>query len=571
MASSSQQSSSYSTSEPVVVQTEENKIINALSGVAAGLADQMYTWAQGVYAKTSQITDQAVGNFFQVSQQMMGLSDNLTGQYNDVFAPQNRSLAREADSYASQSRIRANMGAAGATAAQAGDAQLRGAEESLRSYGIDPSSGRYAALDKAAAVQNSANIAGQMNQQRDRDIATGQRLRSEAVQVGATLPAAIANVNNTGIQANTGASNAILANANTGANLNRLPNEFLKTAMDVKLPPVGQKSSGSSQSTGQSSSPDRGGGGGSGGGSGGGPGGGYGGSGGGGPAWMPQHSDAQARVSSGGGGARMRGGSAAGIYNMRPYGADDYSDPTGQNYDPMSSIDPNSFQYGSDDYYQPQDGYNMHVGSPGYSDDPFQSYDDPWSNQQYGGEGSGLGEFADYDTFTGGDGATDTPWGNINYDPSANAVDTGWDQLYDTPVATDWGNGAAAYQDYGASAPAQSYDAPAPSYDTTSSGSDYYAGDYTGSYEDYGGAYAKGGPVPGGGRVPPSMSPSGGQRTDDVPAVAPGGPARLNANEFVIPEDVALWKGQEFFQKLIDQSRMRNATAPAKPQMQQMR
>jgi hypothetical protein len=55
--------------------------------------------------------------------------------------------------------------------------------------------------------------------QRVQDAATGQRLRSEAVQVGATLPAAIANVNNTAIQANTGASNASLANANTGRNL----------------------------------------------------------------------------------------------------------------------------------------------------------------------------------------------------------------------------------------------------------------------------------------------------------------------------------------------------------------
>jgi hypothetical protein len=67
------------------------------------------------------------------------------------------------------------------------------------------------------------------------------------------------------------------------------------------------------------------------------------------------------------------------------------------------------------------------------------------------------------------------------------------------------------------------------------------------------------------------MSPSGGRQVDDVQAQAPGGPARLNADEFVIPRDVALWKGQEFFQKLIDQSRARRVTAPAKPQMQAMR
>jgi hypothetical protein len=55
------------------------------------------------------------------------------------------------------------------------------------------------------------------------------------------------------------------------------------------------------------------------------------------------------------------------------------------------------------------------------------------------------------------------------------------------------------------------------------------------------------GGTPGGG-VPASASPSMGQQTDDVPAM-------LTANEFVIPKDVALWKGHEYLAKLIDQSR----------------
>jgi hypothetical protein len=56
-----------------------------------------------------------------------------------------------------------------------------------------------------------------------------------------------------------------------------------------------------------------------------------------------------------------------------------------------------------------------------------------------------------------------------------------------------------------------------------------------------------GGPTTGG-FVSRSLSPSGGIRTDDVQA-------RLNAGEFVIPKDVAAWKGLEFFYKLIAQSR----------------
>jgi hypothetical protein len=53
--------------------------------------------------------------------------------------------------------------------------------------------------------------------------------------------------------------------------------------------------------------------------------------------------------------------------------------------------------------------------------------------------------------------------------------------------------------------------------------------------------------TPGGG-VPASASPSNGQATDDVPAM-------LTANEFVIPKDVATWKGHEYFARQIDQAR----------------
>ena len=51
-----------------------------------------------------------------------------------------------------------------------------------------------------------------------------------------------------------------------------------------------------------------------------------------------------------------------------------------------------------------------------------------------------------------------------------------------------------------------------------------------------------------GGTVPVHSSPSMGSAVDDVPAM-------LTANEFVIPKDVAMWKGHEYFAKQIDQAR----------------
>lgn len=63
-----------------------------------------------------------------------------------------------------------------------------------------------------------------------------------------------------------------------------------------------------------------------------------------------------------------------------------------------------------------------------------------------------------------------------------------------------------------------------------------------------------------GGAVPVEASPSRGHVTDDVPA-------RLNAGEFVVPRDTLQWKGEEFFQKLIQKSREgRQQNSPAQPQ-----
>lgn len=61
-----------------------------------------------------------------------------------------------------------------------------------------------------------------------------------------------------------------------------------------------------------------------------------------------------------------------------------------------------------------------------------------------------------------------------------------------------------------------------------------------------------------GGPVPEAASPSRGSRPDDVPAA-------LSVDEFVVPEDVARWKGEEFFQKLIEQSRKAKGEAQAVP------
>lgn len=546
-------STSTSTSTPVVVRTPENDLLDQIAGYAQQLAGNMYGWAQGVYAHTSAITDQAVQNFFNVSQQMTGLANNMTGQYNNLFAPENAQLVADANSYASPERMAVDMGMAGATQSQAGDQAIKNSEQNLLSYGIDPSAGRYAALDKAAAVQNAANVAGAENLQRQADIATGQRLRSEAVQVGAQLPAAIANANNTAIQANTGASNATLANANTGANLMSLSDKYLQTAMGLKLPLMGQNSNSqsNSQQMGRSNGGDGGSRSGGGGGGGNGGGNGVGGGGGSGPAWMPNHGDAQSHGGAGSFGRAFPSGSN--IHNVPP-GMQNPGDPIGQGSESINPETGLSNNLNGIDFDQWTNGGFGAGNSTGegtlgpdgaavpeladYNQSPFANggFGDTWD---YGGSNGTFGNLPDFQN-------SDLGLGNITYDPSAN------------PSQGDWTNGGSGggWGDY--SQPVNTNMSGGDVW-TQGSGVDYSNQGDVGSFgADYGDGYADGGPVP------QSASPSGGAQVDDVPAQMPsGGPARLNANEFVVPRDVAQWKGQEFFHNLIAQSRKKRAMMQA--------
>ena len=79
-------------------------------------------------------------------------------------------------------------------------------------------------------------------------------------------------------------------------------------------------------------------------------------------------------------------------------------------------------------------------------------------------------------------------------------------------------------------------------------------------YAEDGGAVPDGmtGPDHSGVPVRPEQSVSRGAIRDDVPA-------RVNVGEFIVPKDVVSWKGEEFFQKMIQGSRQAKEAAPAKP------
>lgn len=134
-------------------------------------------------------------------------------------------MMRNALSYGSAQRVASEVGKAQAGVMRGAEAGRQNAIRELQGYGIDPSSGRYAALDKANQVMAGAAAAGAGNMQRDVVQKTAGEMQNAAQAAS-----------NQNLQTGYGASNAM--------------NQLLSTGMQLKFPPLGQTSSGSTQSSG---------------------------------------------------------------------------------------------------------------------------------------------------------------------------------------------------------------------------------------------------------------------------------------------------------------------------------
>lgn len=478
-------STSTSTGDSFIPDYPQSPLLMEISNYARQQASAMMSWGQAQYARNARLTDQVL---------------------------------HEAAIFASPERQALEMGRAEAGVGQAAEAGRQNALRDLEKFGIDPSSGRYASLDRAERSKEAAAKAGAGQQAQRATEATGRQLRTEGM-------------------------NAQLANTQIGANLMRIPNEYLKTASDLKYPPLGhrqasQSNSSSSQNEGGGGSKSQGGdkdhgrpsgppGGGSG----------PGGVGGFGRGSSGEGGSGGERAS----GSNYSGGPGRGWGNpgiTKTGGPGSHNDANW-----MYGLDPQQMADDYSSYYHENDGtYNYDFGSPGdfgelysngegynYPDDNYADSPDAGGyDDQYGSTGST--DDTDYSQYGG-----DDSWGgsaNDNTDYSSYGGDDSWGGGYDSSSDNSgWGDSS---------------------------------GD-AGWYDDY----AKGGAVPPirpttGGAVPRQASPSQGARTDDVPA-------NLNVGEFVIPKDVAAWKGQEFFQKLIMTSRknrVTNAPAQGKPSQQ---
>jgi hypothetical protein len=195
-SSSNQNAFNNSVSNTYIPEYSQTPILNEIAQYSRSMAPQVYAWGMDQYNKNQ----------------------------GDIDA-----LMRNGQTYAGPQRIATDVGMAESGVQQAGEAARQNSIRDLESYGIDPSSGRYAALDNASRIATAASAAGAGNQQRMADIAQGNAMENQAVS-------------------------SSLQNVQTGYGAAAGENALLGTAMSLKYPPLGQTSTSTGGSTGTSQS-----------------------------------------------------------------------------------------------------------------------------------------------------------------------------------------------------------------------------------------------------------------------------------------------------------------------------
>jgi Chaperone of endosialidase len=198
---------------------------------AYALGEQQLQWSQQVWNQEQPLMDQSeqaqinMYNQMAASQQAAAAESAQQWQmYLDTYAPLEQKFVGQAEGWASPENISLVRGQAMGSVAEQGNAALNSASETLRSYGVNPSSPRYASLYVGAQPMIGASeaAAGTTAEQNLRLQQLG--LESGAINTGRGLVNATAGLTTAGTQAGaagagaaSGAGQTAMSNLSTGS------------------------------------------------------------------------------------------------------------------------------------------------------------------------------------------------------------------------------------------------------------------------------------------------------------------------------------------------------------------
>lgn len=182
------------------------------------LGQDQLAWAKQQFGYTSDITNKVVSSALQTQALNNQAAAQDRQRYQGIFQPMEDELAADAQAYASGERRDQQQGRAMALVNSQFTQQRNNALQHLESFGVDPSSTRFAALDIGTRASQAAASAAAGNQAAQVVDAQGRALRSEAINVGRGYPGQVAQTYGTSLNAGNQAAGTAFGNVASGAN-----------------------------------------------------------------------------------------------------------------------------------------------------------------------------------------------------------------------------------------------------------------------------------------------------------------------------------------------------------------
>ena len=196
-------------------------IINAqtnLANTATAHSASMMEWAKQQFANNRNLADMVTQGLIRTRDEAADASTDARDRSGALLDPGEQRLLDNLDKYTDPERRAGTMGAAQAQVAQNFDAARDNATRELESYGINPSSTRFAALDLGARTQQAAAMASAGNVASRQDDALADAALDKVIAQGNQNSGAADRAAGISTTAGLGATNADLATTASGAN-----------------------------------------------------------------------------------------------------------------------------------------------------------------------------------------------------------------------------------------------------------------------------------------------------------------------------------------------------------------
>src|SRR6478609_3787974 len=106
--------------------------------ISAAVAREQLQWAKDQYASDREVTDQVIQDSMRRSQEQDALARKDRARYDELFAPLEADMAKDAQTYNTEGRREQAAGKAQADVSQQFEAARNNAEQELQSFGVDP-------------------------------------------------------------------------------------------------------------------------------------------------------------------------------------------------------------------------------------------------------------------------------------------------------------------------------------------------------------------------------------------------------------------------------------------------